>query len=103
MYELAINPKVQSKLREEICSGLEKNNGKLNYDLLCGFKYLDMAAYECLRKYPPFSRVSRKCTQDYQIPDTSLVIPKGTIIEIPSYSMHHDEGKLNSYRILIKI
>lgn len=92
MYELALNPDVQTKLRQEISNGLMQNNGKLTYELLCEFKYLDMAAYECLRKYPPFPNLNRKSVQDYQIPDTSLVIPKGTLIDIPTFSMHHDAG-----------
>lgn len=95
MYELALNPDIQTKLREEISLGLSENNGKLTYDLLCGFKYLDMVTNECLRKYPPIPSTARVCLSDYTIPGTSLVIPKGTFVEIPIYSIQHDEG---SYR-----
>lgn len=92
MYELALNPDIQTKLRDEISSGLSKNNGKLTYDLLFGFKYLDMVTNETLRKYPPIPSTARTCLKDYEIPGTSMVIPEGTFIEIPIYSIHHDEG-----------
>ena len=45
---------------------------------------------ETLRHYPPIPTGTRKCVQDYQIPGTSLVIPKGTSIEIGTYSLQHD-------------
>ena len=90
LFELAINPDIQDQLREEIKSGLEENDGKLTYDLLFGFKYLDMVVNESLRKYPPISSLARKSVKDYKIAGTDLVIPKGTTIEMPTYSLHHD-------------
>ena len=41
LYELAINPDIQERLRVEIKTEIEKNNGKLTYDLLFDLKYLD--------------------------------------------------------------
>lgn len=52
LYELALNPDVQQKLREEIQNGLEENDGKINYELLLHFEYLEMVVKEGLRKYP---------------------------------------------------
>lgn len=49
-----------------------------------------MVVQETLRKFPPIPNTARKCTKDYKIPDTNLVIPKGTTIEIPIYSVHRD-------------
>ncbi|XP_070493747.1 probable cytochrome P450 6a13 [Chironomus tepperi] len=90
LYELALNPDIQERLREEITAGIEENDGKLTYDLLFGFKYLDMVIQESLRKYPPIPIQFRKATIDYHIPKTKLVIPKGTLIQISSYSVQHD-------------
>lgn len=53
MYELALNPDVQDKLRDELKSTAFETDGKLTYDLLTGMKYLDMVMNESLRKYPP--------------------------------------------------
>ena len=41
LYELAINPDIQQRLRDEIKTEIEKNAGKLTYDLLLDLKYLD--------------------------------------------------------------
>jgi len=42
LYELAMNPEIQVKLREKIKKTLEANDGKLAYDTLKDMKYLDM-------------------------------------------------------------
>lgn len=41
-YELAINPDIQNKLRNEIEETHETCNGKLTYDALMTMKYMDM-------------------------------------------------------------
>lgn len=40
--------------------------------------------------HPPAPALNRKSTKDYQIPDTNIIIPGGTTILIPIYSIHHD-------------
>ncbi|CAG9806343.1 unnamed protein product [Chironomus riparius] len=90
LYELALNPDIQERLREEITNGIEENDGKLTYDMLFGFKYLDMVINESLRKYPPIPNQFRRAAKDYQIPNTKLVIPKGTNIQINSFSLQRD-------------
>lgn len=42
LYELAMNPGIQIKLRENIKQTLNANDGKLAYDTLKDMKYLDM-------------------------------------------------------------
>jgi cytochrome P450 family 6 len=90
LYSLATNPDIQNKLRDEITSAIEENDGKLTYEMLFGFKYLDMVMSETLRMYPPIADNMRKCNSDYTIPGTNLVIPKDTTVEINTYSLHHD-------------
>lgn len=90
LYELAFNHDIQNKLRHEIIEKTEANGGKLSYDLLTQMKYLDMVINEGLRKYPPINVVTRKCTKEYLIPGTQLVIPKDTQVTIPIYSIHRD-------------
>lgn len=89
-YELALNPDIQQRLRDEIAAGLDENDGNLTYDMLIGFKYLDMVVSESLRKYPPIPGAIRKCTKDYTIPGTSLTIEKGTAIQLFAYSLQRD-------------
>ena len=90
LYELAINKEVQTKLRDEIKQGLEANDGKITYDSLFQLDYLDMVVKETLRKYPVIPVMLRKCTKEYTIPETSLVIPEGRNVLIPIYSIQHD-------------
>lgn len=90
LYELAMNHEIQSRLRKEIIDILEENDGKLTYDLLSQFKYLEMVVNEGLRKYPPINVLTRKCTQEFKIPGTELVVPKDTQITIPIFSIHRD-------------
>lgn len=85
LYELAINPNIQERLRDEI-----KSTTIDSYDSLVGMKYLDMVINETLRKYPPIPNTARRSTKDYVIPGTKLTIEKGTSIEIAIYSLHHD-------------
>jgi cytochrome P450 family 6 len=47
---------------------------------------------EVLRLYPAISRLERQCIKDYKIPDTNLIIPKGTMIAISAEAIHRDEN-----------
>lgn len=40
LYELALNPSMQTKLRNEILDELEKTDGKLTYEGIKSMKYL---------------------------------------------------------------
>jgi len=40
LYELAVNPAIQTKLREEIDATLEKFGGQITYDAVQGMKYM---------------------------------------------------------------
>lgn len=49
-----------------------------------------MSFLETLRKWPVIPINHRKCTADYNIPDSPHTIERGTRIFIPTYSYHHD-------------
>lgn len=44
-----------------------------------------------MRKYPSFYNILRRCCADYTIPDTNVVIEKGTMVAIPVLALHYDE------------
>ncbi|XP_014221929.1 cytochrome P450 6k1-like [Trichogramma pretiosum] len=91
LYELANNPDVQQKLREELLDVLEMNNGKVTYDMLMNsLPYLEMVISETLRMYPILPYLDRKPEKNYQCPITKLVIPAGTPIVVPMRSIHMD-------------
>ena len=41
--------------------------------------------------YPPHAFLLRKCNKPFLVPDTKCVIEPGITINIPVYSLHHDE------------
>jgi cytochrome P450 len=41
LHELAVNPEVQNKLREELQNCVESNDGNIDYDNIRGCVYLD--------------------------------------------------------------
>uniref|UniRef100_A0A182J4W3 Uncharacterized protein n=1 Tax=Anopheles atroparvus TaxID=41427 RepID=A0A182J4W3_ANOAO len=90
LYELAKNPDIQERLREEINSAIEANGGEVTYDLVMGIQYLDNVINETLRKYPPVDTLTRKPAQDYVIPGTQHVLPEGMIVQIPIYAIQRD-------------
>lgn len=54
-------------------------------DRLFGFFIL-----ETLRKYPVAPLLVRESNKEYKIPDSNIVLPKGTIVQVPTYSLHMD-------------
>ncbi|KAK2585576.1 hypothetical protein KPH14_010210 [Odynerus spinipes] len=90
LYELALQPDIQKKLRQEILEALEKNNGRATYDMALNLPYLDMVVYETLRMYPPLGFLDRIAGQDYKIPNHDLTIEKGTPVMISMTGMHYD-------------
>ncbi|KAK7869835.1 hypothetical protein R5R35_008052 [Gryllus longicercus] len=86
LYELAMNPDVQSKLREEIHDSISKQT--LSYESLHDMKYLDMVLQETLRKYPPLAFIDRVSNKPYTLPGTTVTLEAGSRILIPSYGFH---------------
>uniref|UniRef100_A0A2K6LWI5 Cytochrome P450 3A n=1 Tax=Rhinopithecus bieti TaxID=61621 RepID=A0A2K6LWI5_RHIBE len=87
MYELATHPDVQQKLQEEIDAVLP-NKAPPTYDTMLQMEYLDMVVNETLRLFPIAMRLERVCKKDVEI--NGIFIPKGVVVMIPSYALHHD-------------
>uniref|UniRef100_A0A1B6LPA4 Cytochrome P450 n=1 Tax=Graphocephala atropunctata TaxID=36148 RepID=A0A1B6LPA4_9HEMI len=90
LYELACNTRIQEKLYCEVVEVLDRHNNDISYQALQEMSYMDQVINESLRHYPPFHSLTRKCTQDYVVPNSNLVIEKGVELVIPLYSLHHD-------------
>lgn len=91
IHELTHRPDLMEKVQAEIDEALEKSNGEITYDVVHELKLLDLCLKETLRKYP-FPILNRECTQDYQVPDSKLIIRKGTPVIIPlqAYGMSEE-------------
>lgn len=90
LYELALNLDVQSRLRKEIKEAIAANDGKITYDMAMGLPYLDMVISETLRKYPPLPFLDRVSNETYKVPDSDLVLEKGTPVFISMTGLHYD-------------
>jgi cytochrome P450 family 6 len=90
-YELALNEDIQERLRSEITNVLASHNGELSYEAIMEMKYLDMVFNESMRKFPVVDLQHRKNIKDFAIPSSNLIVPKGTTVMIPVYSLHNDE------------
>lgn len=90
LYELAANPDIQQRVRDEIIQVLAKHNGKITYDAIMEMKYMGQVVDETLRKYPPLSFLTRECVKEYQIPNTYCTMDKGTRVIISVLGLHHD-------------
>ncbi|XP_070155170.1 cytochrome P450 9e2-like [Polyergus mexicanus] len=95
-YEIAVNPKVQTRLRQEIDKILkESNSGEVTYETINRLEYLDAVVNEVLRFYPP-TFLERVCDKSYELPpalpgEKPFVMRKGMICWIPVFAIHRDE------------
>ncbi|XP_041533949.1 cytochrome P450 3A11-like [Microtus oregoni] len=87
LYLLATHPDIQKKLQEEIDVALP-NKAPPSYDKVMEMEYLDMVLSETLRLYAVADRLERVCKQDMEM--GGVFIPKGSIVIIPIFSLHHD-------------
>ncbi|CAG9860871.1 unnamed protein product [Phyllotreta striolata] len=90
LLELAQNPVVQEKLRQEIKQTLKQNDNKLTYESLLGMEYLEKVISETLRMHPPIHRLARLCNKDFNIPNSDLVIKSQTQVLVPVLAIHND-------------
>ncbi|XP_047000065.1 cytochrome P450 6k1-like [Schistocerca americana] len=90
LHELALNPSLQTKLQEEIDSVFKEYGTDITYDSISKMSYLDKVVCETLRKYPPLPILNRECNKEYRIPDSELVLEKGTAVAISVLGLQHD-------------
>lgn len=111
LFELAQNPTVMEKLQKDVDDTLNKHNWKLTCECIKDMKYLKqcmegeiilnifdiytlsffkLLILESLRLYPPCSDIPRICTKNYKIPNSKVVIEKGTCILISVFGMQRD-------------
>uniref|UniRef100_A0A915M293 Cytochrome P450 n=1 Tax=Meloidogyne javanica TaxID=6303 RepID=A0A915M293_MELJA len=88
-YMLALHPKIQEKLREEINSVLGINED-ISYEHLKKMDYLQAFLQETLRMYPPAPVYSnRACNTNLNL--NGINLREGDLVTIPIYSIQHNE------------
>ncbi|XP_058064803.1 probable cytochrome P450 9f2 [Anopheles bellator] len=93
-HELAVNPDVQRKLRDEIDEVRSSLGGRpLTYETMQSMAYLDMVAMETLRKWTPAPFLDRLCTKPYVLRDHdghTVQLRKGDGVWIPAGAIMRD-------------
>lgn len=91
LYELTQNEELMKRAQEDVMETLAKHEGNLTYESILDMKFIDLCVKETLRKYPALPILNRECTKDYDIPDGSFTIKKGTSIIISVLGLHRDK------------
>ncbi|KAH8410923.1 hypothetical protein KR222_009875, partial [Zaprionus bogoriensis] len=91
LYELAKQPHLQDKMREEIDAALELHGGQFTYDCMQELRYMELVIAETLRKYPVLPHLSRVSRYLYVVGgNRHFYIEPGQMLLIPVYGIHHD-------------
>ncbi|KAI7855507.1 cytochrome P450 [Circinella umbellata] len=91
LYELAVNPDIQEKARQESINvlGSELVDVFPTLQDSKNFSYLDMIIKEVLRMHAPFNEISvRASHEDVEL--GGIVIPKNTIVNIDIEALHYN-------------
>lgn len=92
LYQLALEPEIQGKLRAEIDNYLKQNNNRILLEtLLKDLPYLEQVFNETLRMYPIVDFLQRSAVEEYELPETNLKLAKNQVVLISTYGIHHDE------------
>ncbi|KAF5273290.1 hypothetical protein FQR65_LT04712 [Abscondita terminalis] len=89
LYELSLNLDIQQRLRTEI-NEKRMHYKEMNYDCLESMTYLTMVVNETLRKYPVVPTINRVCNKDYKLPNSNLILSRGTPVFISILGLHND-------------
>lgn len=92
LYELAANPNVQDKLRDEV-NQMYESSGSLNYEKFMENDYLEQVFYESLRLHPIAGFVNRVCNEAIELTDSNGQLHQFEVddnVNILVHSMHRD-------------
>ncbi|XP_047998497.1 cytochrome P450 6B5-like [Leguminivora glycinivorella] len=91
LYQLALNPGIQERLRKEVDEYLQRNGGRIKIDTLKELTYMEQVFNETLRMYPIVEHLRRKAQADYECPGTNVKVSKGQLVLISVWGIHHDK------------
>ncbi|TDG50560.1 hypothetical protein AWZ03_003149 [Drosophila navojoa] len=91
LYELAKQPQIQVRLRDEIELALQTHDGQFTYECMQELRYMELVIAETLRKYPTLPHLSRISKKYYAAKgNRHFYIEPGQMVYIPVYGIHHD-------------
>lgn len=86
LYELAKNQDIQDSLFDEIESNTE--GLMVTYEEMQSMTYLDQILHETARLHSLLPLLSRASRDEYKVPGTDVVLPKGTNIWVNTVGIH---------------
>ncbi|CAG2176989.1 unnamed protein product [Oppiella nova] len=89
-YKLALNPRAQHKLYEEVVSAVD-SDGQIEYEVLVRLPKLDAILSETLRLYSSGTVIKRKASEEIKLGDTGITLEKGMALNITAYAMYHSD------------
>ncbi|XP_073813633.1 probable cytochrome P450 6a18 [Musca autumnalis] len=89
LFELAKNPLVQEKARENVDEILRHHHGVFSHESLNEMVYIRQVVQETLRRHPIAPTGRRVCRRRYTFPNGLTVEPEVDIVA-PIYAIHHD-------------
>jgi cytochrome P450 len=90
MLLIAMHPKEQDLLYEEIQTTIFSDADQVTSSKISSMNYLDLVLRECLRLIPPIPLIFRELTEDLEI-QPGVVLPKKTCLFLNIYSLHRQE------------
>lgn len=83
---LAMHPNIQEQVLDELRSVFNTQDEETTYEHIKKLNLLDRVIKETLRLFPPAGSLLRLSTAD--VPISSYVLPKNTIIHMRLYTLH---------------
>ncbi|XP_047121546.1 cytochrome P450 6j1-like isoform X1 [Schistocerca piceifrons] len=93
LYQLALNPDIQQRLRQELREAVGRHGGQLGYDAINDCTYLDMVVSETLRVHPPGGTLEKTCTAAYPLTTASgrpFTLQTGSLLVVSILGLHLD-------------
>lgn len=85
---LAMYPKYQEKVVQELQSGCSLEDSTITLDTISQLSYMDMVIKEVMRLFPIGPILARNCLEDTAI--SNCTIPKGTFIILSIHNLHRN-------------
>ncbi|XP_061396403.1 probable cytochrome P450 317a1 [Musca vetustissima] len=91
LYELARDPVMQQRVREEVAKAYEQNGENFTYEGIQSLKFMGQFISETIRLHPVVPYIMRRTLNDYLVQkDSNFLIRKDINIVIPLNAMHND-------------
>ncbi|XP_034650651.1 probable cytochrome P450 6u1 [Drosophila subobscura] len=90
LYELALQPELQERVRAEIRGILKQHDEQLTQEGLKELLYTKQVLNETLRLHTPYPLLLRRATKEFELPGSVFVIARGNNVLIPTAAIHRD-------------